>query len=193
MELILVRHSITQGNLEKRFIGVTDVPLAPQGEELARESAPLMPSVEHLYVSPMLRCRQTASLLWPTAEQTVVDNLRETDFGPFEGKNHLELQDDPLYQQWLKGEAVVGEPPMACAQRGKEALLWLVQDAKARGFERVAVVSHGGLLMGMLAMVGQPPRKNYYDWYPQNCSGYRARWSEEAQALDILGTVGKQG
>ena len=32
MELIIVRHSITQGNLEKRFIGTLDVPLLPQGE-----------------------------------------------------------------------------------------------------------------------------------------------------------------
>ena len=36
MELILIRHGTTQGNLEKRFVGVLDVPLAPQGEELAR-------------------------------------------------------------------------------------------------------------------------------------------------------------
>ena len=36
MELILVRHGTTQGNLEKRFVGTLDVPLLPQGEELAR-------------------------------------------------------------------------------------------------------------------------------------------------------------
>ena len=36
MELILIRHGTTQGNLEKRFIGTLDVPLLPQGEELAR-------------------------------------------------------------------------------------------------------------------------------------------------------------
>ena len=29
MELILIRHGTTQGNLEKRFIGTLDVPLAP--------------------------------------------------------------------------------------------------------------------------------------------------------------------
>ena len=36
MELILMRHGTTQGNLERRFIGTLDVPLLPQGEELAR-------------------------------------------------------------------------------------------------------------------------------------------------------------
>ena len=88
MELILVRHGTTQGNKEKRFIGTLDVPLAPEGEELARRVGLHLPRVEHLYRSPIQRCRQTAELLWPGVEQTVVPGLRETDFGPFEGKNH---------------------------------------------------------------------------------------------------------
>ena len=59
MELILIRHGTTPGNLEHRFIGVTDHPLAPQGEALARETAPKLPPVEHVYRSPLLRCEQT--------------------------------------------------------------------------------------------------------------------------------------
>ena len=31
MELILMRHGTTQGNLERRFIGTLDVPLLPRG------------------------------------------------------------------------------------------------------------------------------------------------------------------
>ena len=95
MELILIRHGTTQGNLEKRFVGTLDMPLAPQGEELARKVGPTLPRVEHIYRSPLTRCRQTAELLWPGTEMTVIDELRESDFGPFEGKNHEELKDDP--------------------------------------------------------------------------------------------------
>ena len=70
MELILMRHGTTQGNLEHRFIGVTDLPILPEGEELARKVSPTLPKIERLYVSPLLRCRQTAALLWPGMEQT---------------------------------------------------------------------------------------------------------------------------
>ena len=63
MELIIVRHSITQGNLEKRFIGTLDVPLIPRGEELARRVGPTLPRVEHIYRSPLRRCLRTAELL----------------------------------------------------------------------------------------------------------------------------------
>ena len=73
MELILMRHGTTQGNLERRFIGTLDVPLLPQGEELARRVGATLPAVEHIYRSPLQRCRRTAELLWPGVEMTVVD------------------------------------------------------------------------------------------------------------------------
>ena len=73
MELILIRHGTTQGNLEKRFIGTLDVPLLPQGEELARRVGPTLPGVEHIYRSPLRRCLRTAELLWPGVPMTVVD------------------------------------------------------------------------------------------------------------------------
>ncbi len=106
MELILMRHGTTQGNLERRFIGTLDVPLLPQGEELARRVGATLPAVEHIYRSPLQRCRRTAELLWPGVEMTVVDELRESDFGPFEGKNHEELKDDPSIRRgWAWGQA----------------------------------------------------------------------------------------
>ena len=120
-----------------------------------------------------------------------MDDLRETDFGPFEGKNHEELKNDPLYQRWLAGEMAVGEPAEDCARRGSRALGRLADDAAARGYERIGVVSHGGLLMGMLTLHGRPSRERFYDWYPQNCGGYRAELCRDPLRLDILGTVGR--
>lgn len=156
---------------------------------MARETAPLMPPVEHLYVSPMLRCRQTADLLWPNVPRTYVEDLRETDFGIFEGKSHAELQDDPVYQRWLSGEMVVGEPAEDCARRGVKALAFLGRDAAEHGYEHVGVVSHGGLLMGMLTLCGRPARKGFYDWYPQNCGGYRGALTLDPLEYHVTGTV----
>ena len=193
MELILIRHGTTQGNKERRFIGVLDVPLAPEGEELARKVGPTLPEVDHVYRSPLLRCAQTADLLWPEAEKTVIGQLRETDFGPFEGKNHEELKDDPLYQQWITtadfAKIPVGESAEAAVERASEGLRILLTDAKEHGYERVGVVSHGGTLMGLLWRFGRPKR-DYYDWMCANCGGYRARVQEEPLTLEILEAVG---
>mgnify|MGYP000641744604 CR=1 FL=1 len=43
MELLLIRHSLTPGNLKKQYVGSTDQPLAPEGEALARERRGAMP------------------------------------------------------------------------------------------------------------------------------------------------------
>lgn len=192
MELILIRHGTTQGNLEKRFIGMLDVPLAPQGEELARRVSPTLPRVEHIYRSPLLRCRQTAQLLWPDTEMTVIQGLRETDFGPFEGKNHQELKDDPLYQAWIgQGDRLnfaampVGETAQQVVDRVSAALAELVKDAAAHGYERVGVVSHGGALMGLLSKYGRPER-DYYDWMCPNCGGFRMALDPDTLELTVL-------
>ena len=192
MELILIRHGTTQGNLEKRFIGTLDVPLAPQGEELARQVGPTLPRVEHIYRSPLMRCRQTAQLLWPGVEMTVIDELRETDFGPFEGKNHEELKDDPLYQAWIgQGDRLnfaampVGETAEQVVDRVSIGLEKLVKDADAHGFARVGVVSHGGALMGLLSKYGRPERQ-YYGWMCPNCGGFRMELNPHTLELTVL-------
>ena len=189
MELILIRHSITQGNKERRFIGVTDIPLALEGETLARQAASSLPAVDHVYRSPLLRCRQTAALLWPGTEETVIEELREMDFGPFEGKNHEELKDDPLYQKYISGADLgripVGETLEQVTGRVSRGLAPSAADAAARGFERVAAVTHGGVVMALMWAFGRPARAGFYDWKTANCGGFRVR-VRKPLALDIL-------
>ena len=55
MEFVLIRHSLTPGNLEKQYVGSTDQPLAPEGEALARERRERMPEVDGIWVSPLKR------------------------------------------------------------------------------------------------------------------------------------------
>lgn len=190
MELILIRHGTTQGNLERRFIGVTDIPILPEGEELAREVSKTLPAVDHVYHSPLIRCVQTARLLWPGMAMTAVDDLHETDFGPFEGKNHEELKDDPLYQLWLDtadmSRLPVGESTADVIDRMLRGIRTVISDAEAHGFQRVGVVSHGGSLMALMCACGYPRRPNYYDWVCGNCGGWRVEVQKEPLHLTVL-------
>ena len=123
---------------------------------------------------------------------TVIDELRETDFGPFEGKNHEELKDDPLYQAWIgQGDRLnfaampVGETAEQVVDRVSLGLAKLVRDAAARGYERVGVVSHGGALMGLLSQYGRPERA-YYGWMCPNCGGFRMALNPNTLELTVL-------
>lgn len=49
----------------------------------------------------MIRCRETAEILFPGKRFRIIDQLAETDFGDFENKNYRELAGNPQYQQWV--------------------------------------------------------------------------------------------
>lgn len=80
MEFVLIRHSLTPGNLEKQYVGSTDQPLAPEGEALARERRERMPEVDGL-VSPLKRCRQTAELCFPVWSSASFRTFRSVTSG----------------------------------------------------------------------------------------------------------------
>ncbi len=58
MTVFLLRHGQTRGNLERRYTGSTDEPLCPQGKAELEGVRP--PEAEYVYVSPMIRCRETS-------------------------------------------------------------------------------------------------------------------------------------
>lgn len=116
-EIILVRHGKTAGNLEGRYIGSrTDEPLCEEGihalEEKVREGT--YPPVDLVYASPMIRCRQTAKILWPkftdSSQIQYVQNLQECDFGAFENKNYQELSGNAEYQAWIDSNGTLPFP-----------------------------------------------------------------------------------
>ena len=84
MRWILIRHGKTKGNLEGRYIGCrSDEPLCPEGRADLKQR--VYPAVSRVYASPMRRCLETAGLLYPDAPVEIVPDLRECDFGTFEG------------------------------------------------------------------------------------------------------------
>ena len=112
MEIVLIRHGATAGNIEKRYIGTTDEPLCDTGTAKIHEymSAGCYPKVQALYVSPLKRCSQTAAFIYPDMKQIIVQDFRECDFGKFEGKNYKELTGDEYYQKWIDSNGTIPFP-----------------------------------------------------------------------------------
>ncbi len=175
MEIVLIRHSIAEGNLRRVFLGRTDDPLAACGVELARKRRNELPMVERVYHSPMLRALCTARLIWPDAPKSAVQGLREMDFGLFDGRTNDELMEDETYRAWLaqgewagypKGESFA-EADARCAA----AFRFLVRDAGERGLTRVGAVVHGGTLMHLMRRYTEA-EVNFTDLLVKNCEGF---------------------
>lgn len=101
--LFLIRHGMTEGNREKRYIGKTDEGVCDEGRRMLerRKAAGEYPEADLVFVSPMRRCLETAEVLYPGQEPVVVEEFRECDFGLFEGKNYRELTGNVHYQAWI--------------------------------------------------------------------------------------------
>ncbi|MBR2284136.1 MAG: histidine phosphatase family protein [Ruminococcus sp.] len=175
MMIYLIRHGLTAGNLEKRYIGRTDEPLCQKGiEEL---SLLTYPRCGVLVCSPMKRCIQTAELLFPGQELHICEGLRECDFGSFEGKNYAELSGDPDYQRWIDSQGEMrfpgGESPDRFRKRCTEAFIRTV--SAYSGISSLAFVVHGGTIMSILEKFALPHR-SYYDWHTENGHGWLCRY-----------------
>ncbi len=83
MRIYLIRHSMTKGNKEKRYIGTTDESLCLEGIQLLEERKGMYPEVTYVYVSPMKRCVQTAEIIYPemmkAGAYSCNEKLRECD------------------------------------------------------------------------------------------------------------------
>ena len=171
MSVYLIRHGLTNGNLEGRYIGCrTDEPLCEQGIRLL--GALHLPNISSVYVSPMRRCIQSARILFPDAEPVIVQDFRECDFGDFEGKNHLELNGDPAYQAWIDSG---GELPFPNGESRKEFVSRSVSAFRSlRVFDSgrdCAVVAHGGTIMAIMEEYARP-RRSYFDFQVKCGEGF---------------------
>ena len=101
MRIYLIRHGKTPGNQLNRYIGITDEPVLEEDKEQLKKQN--YPKAERLFVSPLLRCRQTAACIYPGQEQQVIQNLRECDFGRFENKNWKEMNGEKAFYEWHVG------------------------------------------------------------------------------------------
>lgn len=106
---MLIRHGETCGNKLKRYIGKrTDEPLTKEAEEMLKGLGYMCP--EAVYASPMLRCTQTAGILFPGKTLNIIDELAECDFGEFENKNYMELDGNQNYQAWIDSGGLLPFP-----------------------------------------------------------------------------------
>ena len=193
LKLILVRHGETQGNKLKRYIGKrTDEPLCPEAGNMLAQLA--YPEVQAVYASPMIRCTQTAGILFPGKKLNIIDELAECDFGEFENKNYKELSGDPRYQAWIDSNGILafpgGESKDECATRNLEGFQRAVSACIREEITEAALVVHGGTIMNIMEQYALP-KKEFYEWHVGNGCGYLVEldpdlWKKDRRNLKLL-------
>ena len=187
MRVWLIRHGMTALGEEGRYQGRLDAGLSVSGRTALRPAA-FAPA--HIYVSPARRARETAALLFPSAEQRIVPALREMDFGLFEGRSWRVMEQDTAYRAWVdggcSGRCPNGEDRAAFCARVCGAFAAIL--ARERESAELVIVAHGGTQMAVLERWGEPARV-YWQWQRPCGCGWLLE-AEENGRLRVLEEVG---
>jgi broad specificity phosphatase PhoE len=104
--VVLVRHGETEWSVDRRHTGRTDVPLSAAGRRRAAALGPVLaalPGIDSAVVrtSPLQRARETCTLAGFGDRAEVWPDLREWDYGVFEGRRTAEIRETiPGWSVW---------------------------------------------------------------------------------------------
>lgn len=148
-ELWLLRHGATEWARSGRHTGRTDLPLLPEGEEEARRLAPLLASrtFDAVLVSPLQRARRTCELAGLGERAEVCDDLREWDYGAYEGITTAEIRRSvPEWTVWSH-PCPDGESAADVQERCQRLIILALARLGSEG--RVALFAHGHILRSL--------------------------------------------
>lgn len=162
LRVVLVRHGETDWNVARRLQGQVDIELSPVGRQ---QVSRLQPVIDHLspdYVatSGLRRAMDTADVLRLPVDARYTQ-LNECHLGDWEGLASAELkQAGPEYTLWRTGrfDPPGAESHTAFRERIAAGFWTVVNDARSHGAHTVCIVTHGGVVRGLLSMlVGLDP------------------------------------
>ncbi|AUD14635.1 MULTISPECIES: histidine phosphatase family protein [unclassified Planococcus (in: firmicutes)] len=166
--LRLIRHAPTAGNVRRAYIGWTDEPILPF------ESKP-----DHgtrlVWGSDLLRCRQTAHILFPDAHYEANADLRELHFGDWENMTYDDLQSNELYRNWIDDPKMVQPPNGESLQQLAERVDRAIETFSETG--DYTVVTHGGPIRYILSKAN---RQQFFSQQAAHGHCYTVTWASKS-------------
>jgi broad specificity phosphatase PhoE len=154
-QVFLIRHGETEWSRAGRHTGRTDIPLNVEGrlraEMIGRQ---LRGRKLTVWTSPLERARETCRLAGFADQATVDDDLREWDYGIYEGRTTAEIRSEtPSWSVWLS-PIVNGESLAQVAERAQR----VIAHVTAATDGDVGLFAHGHILRILAACwMGLPP------------------------------------
>jgi probable phosphoglycerate mutase len=154
-QVVLVRHGETAWSLSGQHTGTTDIPLTEEGRRQGGVLGPLLAGLRFslALTSPLSRAADTAQLAGFGARVEVDADLREWDYGDYEGRRTVDIREErPGWDLWHDG-VPGGETEDDVGRRADRVI------ERVRGAGGAAVLfAHGHLLRVLGARwVGLPP------------------------------------
>jgi probable phosphoglycerate mutase len=197
--LIAIRHGETAWNAAHRLQGHRDIPLSDQGRAQAQAAARALTedggagsAIAAVYASDLARAFETGRAIAEAAHApiTAVHDLRERNFGDWEGRSYAELSVEfpAEAERWRKRDPQ-WSPPGATENllQFRERISRTVQGLAARHpGEQIAIVTHGGVLDVLYRLAARLGIQAARTWELGNCVINRLLWTPEG-GLTLVG------
>lgn len=179
-QIHFIRHGACEETRKGVYIGTKDVSLSREGKnELKKLDKELVyPGTAIVFTSPLRRCLETCSILYPAIKPIVINELRECSFGEWEGRTAESLSSNEDFKKWLAGDTSVkppkGESGAEFTRRVCNIFQDIVEGLLKTGNTDAVIVTHGGVIMTLLSVYGLPQAKPF-DWAMDDGCGYSIR------------------
>ena len=157
--LFLLRHGTTEWIEARRVQGSSDSPLTERGRDEARQALMSLAGItfDAVFCSPMGRTRETAAIVCAELgiEPVFLDDLREMDFGRYEGYAYIDPQQGELTAKMkinlfikMVLAQITGESMRQVKQRAWRAWQSMLENCP---HGTVLIIAHGVILNALLA------------------------------------------
>lgn len=150
-QLLLIRHASPGASYAGRYLGKSDVPVADwPAQRLAALVQDRNPA--RCFCSPMLRARQTAQRIAGQLPVEIDEDLREVDFGDWEGRTFEQIAaSDPAgVNRWAEFSDDFAFPGGESIGSFLNRVGRVASRLAAEPSDRLLVVTHGGVIRAMI-------------------------------------------
>ncbi|MBQ3969318.1 MAG: histidine phosphatase family protein [Clostridia bacterium] len=175
-----IRHGACEETAKGIYVGTKDVSLSQEGIEELKKLDSLFdyPGTPVVFTSPLKRCLQTCEIIYPAIKPIVINELRECSFGEWEGRTAESFSNNEDFKKWLAGDTTVkppkGESSAEFTKRICNVFSDIVDGLMKTGTTNCVIVTHGGVIMTLLAVYGLPQAKPF-EWAMSDGCGFSIR------------------
>lgn len=181
MELYMVRHGVTEWNLEKRYQGHSDVPLFHEKIDqlllLKRSLSGI--KFDYCFSSDLRRCIETAEHIDSNKPVCIDQRVREMNFGDWEGLTYDGLKNDSHYQKWLTNWETDSPPNGESFDQFKDRIHHFFEDLShlQKTDSTALLVTHGGVIRAYIQTFTQT--NTFWDIKIEHGKAYRLSLQHE--------------
>ncbi len=178
-EIIFIRHGETDLNKARLYFGHMDPPLNETGRSQLENTRRLLlgreGNIDAVFSSDLKRCTESMDILEidKNIEKKLEKDLREINFGVFEGKTYEEIKEEfpeevkNMQKDWKNFKSEKGESLQEVMERTVRRLDEIISSYKDK---KIVIVTHAGVIQTLVSYYLSGNLDNYWKFKINNGS-----------------------